>query len=207
MADVVVFYFIFIPLLRHEIAEFCLNWNAHRIRAQPDRANSVGGIPNRLFSSPPEGVQQCGKSPNIEKLSEMAEQFDLYGKLAHSIQSVPMHNLNDRRTSLTSPADEDAYLAEDARIWCENELSALDLPCRPASSDFIGIGADKTFYIPEYYKIFVAKARAHNKSQNGFTLLQPPVGGYNWQVSKHVAHAMSSSIDTANLVEGGNFYE
>ena len=94
VADVVVFYFVFMPLLRHEIAEFCHDWNSHRIRAQSDRANSIGGIPNRLFSSPPAGVEQCGKSPNLEKVNEMMEQFDLFGKvkIPHLVYNVENAN-------------------------------------------------------------------------------------------------------------------
>ena len=66
--DRVVFYFIFMPIIRHEINEFILTWNAHRIRTRPDLPNSVGGIPDRLYYRPQEGIENCGKRPDLDRL-------------------------------------------------------------------------------------------------------------------------------------------
>jgi hypothetical protein len=78
--DRVVFYFIFMPILRHEINEFVQTWNAHRIRTQPGRANSVAGIPDRLYYHPKEGIENCGKVPNLDRLQQHAAQFENFGK-------------------------------------------------------------------------------------------------------------------------------
>jgi hypothetical protein len=78
--DRVIFYFIFMPIIRHEIEEFVMTWNAHRIRTQRDRVNSVGGIPDRLYYHPKEGIENCGKIPNLERLGHHAQQFDNFGE-------------------------------------------------------------------------------------------------------------------------------
>jgi len=49
--DRVVFLFVFVPILRDEIATFVETWNEHRIRSQRNRANHVAGIPNELYTS------------------------------------------------------------------------------------------------------------------------------------------------------------
>ena len=77
--DRVVFYFIFMPIIRHEINEFVLTWNAHRIRTRPDLANCVGGIPDRLYYHPKEGIQNCGKIPNLDRLQQHATKFHNFG--------------------------------------------------------------------------------------------------------------------------------
>lgn len=79
--DRVVFYYIFMPILRHEIDEFVLTWNAHRIRTRSDLANSVGGIPNRLYYTPKDGIQNCGRIANKEELERHAREFSDFGKL------------------------------------------------------------------------------------------------------------------------------
>jgi hypothetical protein len=80
------------PLLRHECKEFVLTWNSHRIRSQTNRANSVAGIPDRLYFDPPNGIEQWGKTPNPAVLDHFDEIFGEYGKrLSHRcfIHSLP----------------------------------------------------------------------------------------------------------------------
>jgi hypothetical protein len=77
--DRVVFYFIFMPIIRHEINEFVLTWNAHRIRTRPDLPNSVGGIPDLLYYHPKEGLENCGKEPDLDRLRQHARQFETFG--------------------------------------------------------------------------------------------------------------------------------
>jgi hypothetical protein len=60
----IVFYFIFMPLIRYEINEFVLTWNAHRIRAQNGRSNSMAGIPDRLYFRPQTGIENMGRVPD-----------------------------------------------------------------------------------------------------------------------------------------------
>jgi hypothetical protein len=68
------------PLIRHEVNEFVQTWNAHRIRTQSGLANSVAGIPDRLYYHPKEGIENCGKIPNLDRLQQHAAQFGNFGK-------------------------------------------------------------------------------------------------------------------------------
>ena len=51
VADRVVFLFVFIPILRHEISRYVDTHNAHRIRKQKNRPNHIHGIPNELYKT------------------------------------------------------------------------------------------------------------------------------------------------------------
>ena len=79
MPERIVFYFIFMPLIRHEINEFVLTWNAHRIRAQNDRGNSVAGIPDRLYFRPPTGIENMGKVPDQGEIERQAAKLANFG--------------------------------------------------------------------------------------------------------------------------------
>jgi hypothetical protein len=52
-------------IIRHEIHEFVLTWNAHRIRTRPDLVNNVSGIPDRLYYRPNKGIENCGKISDL----------------------------------------------------------------------------------------------------------------------------------------------
>ena len=56
ISDRVIFYFIFISIIRHEINEFILTWNIYRIYTRPDLTNYISGIPDRLYYYPKEGI-------------------------------------------------------------------------------------------------------------------------------------------------------
>ena len=64
----IIFYFIFISFIRHEINEFVKTQNAHRIRIQSNLANSVGGVPDRLYYYPKEDIENYKKIPNLNRL-------------------------------------------------------------------------------------------------------------------------------------------
>ena len=75
----IVFYFIFMPLIRYEINEFVLTWNAHRIRAQNGRSNSVAGIPDRLYFRPQTGIENMGRVPDQGEMERQAGKFANFG--------------------------------------------------------------------------------------------------------------------------------
>jgi hypothetical protein len=73
------------PIIRHEIDEFVLTWNAHRIRTRPDLANCVGGIPDQLYYRPKDGIENCGRIPDLNRLQQHAQQFDNFGELLSTV--------------------------------------------------------------------------------------------------------------------------
>jgi hypothetical protein len=48
-ADVVVMLFVFMPLIREELAEFVKDKNKYPIRPQKNRAYHMAGVPNKLY--------------------------------------------------------------------------------------------------------------------------------------------------------------
>ena len=64
------------PILRHELASFVSTWNAHRIRAQPNRLHHVPGVPDELYRT----GQQHGFTLNDEVLSAIESTLPKYGK-------------------------------------------------------------------------------------------------------------------------------
>ncbi|OXV08381.1 hypothetical protein Egran_03852, partial [Elaphomyces granulatus] len=64
LEDCVVFLFVFVPILRDEIATFVETWNEHRIRSQRNSANHVAGIPNELYTS--DDTLRFGWTPNAQ---------------------------------------------------------------------------------------------------------------------------------------------
>jgi hypothetical protein len=76
LADQVVFLFLFMPILRDELNAFVSTWNAHRIRAQPNRSQHVAGVPNELYRT----GQQHGFVPDNEVLSALESALPEYGR-------------------------------------------------------------------------------------------------------------------------------
>lgn len=77
LEDRVVFLFVFVPILRREIATFVETWNEHRIRSQSGRPNHIAGRPNELYSNT--STSRCGWQPNPELLSELKEAVSGFG--------------------------------------------------------------------------------------------------------------------------------
>jgi hypothetical protein len=63
------------PILRDELVSFVSTWNAHRIRAQPNRSHHVPGVPDELYRT----GQQEGFIPDLEVLSALESQLPDYG--------------------------------------------------------------------------------------------------------------------------------
>jgi hypothetical protein len=66
-------------LIRHEINEFILTWNTHRIRAQNNRGNSIAGIPDRLYFRPQAGIKNMGRVPDQGEIERQAGKFANFG--------------------------------------------------------------------------------------------------------------------------------
>jgi hypothetical protein len=75
LADQVVFRYLFMPILRDELVSFVGTWNAHKIRAQPNRSHHVPGVPDELYRT----GQQEGFVPDLEVLSALESQLLDYG--------------------------------------------------------------------------------------------------------------------------------
>ena len=78
LEDRVVFLFVFVPILRDEIATFVEIWNEHRIRAQKDRPNHVAGIPNELYTD--DATPRYGWTPDAQFLSQLGEAVADFGR-------------------------------------------------------------------------------------------------------------------------------
>ena len=77
LEDRVVFLFVFVPILRREIATYVETWNEHRIRPQPGRPNHIAGRPNELYFDAT--TPRCGWQPNPELLSQLKEAVSGFG--------------------------------------------------------------------------------------------------------------------------------
>ena len=71
LEDRVVFLFVFVPILRQEIATYVDTWNEHRIRSQSGRPNHIAGRPNELYFDT--STPRYGWQPNPELLSQLKE--------------------------------------------------------------------------------------------------------------------------------------
>jgi hypothetical protein len=77
LEDRVVFLFVFVPILRREIATFVETWNEHRIRSQSGRPNHIAGRPNELYFDT--SASRYGWQPNPELLSQLKEAVSGFG--------------------------------------------------------------------------------------------------------------------------------
>ncbi|KAI1430451.1 hypothetical protein GGR50DRAFT_702102 [Xylaria sp. CBS 124048] len=59
--DRIALLFLFMPIIRNEIAQFVQMWNGHRIRKQRTRQHVVPGIPYQLYNmpNPAQGYIDC----------------------------------------------------------------------------------------------------------------------------------------------------
>lgn len=105
IADRIAFLAIYVPIIRHYLAEFVHTWNHHRIRKQPKRPYVNAGIPWLLYNHPERsggvesGFPTPQNSPTLEALNQ-----DLQG------------------------LDIDEYLPAETLRWCEDSLAAHGFP-------------------------------------------------------------------------------
>jgi len=196
------------PLIRHEVNEFVMTWNAHRIRPRKDLTNNVAGIPDRLYYHPKEGIENCGKTPNLDRLQQHAAQFNNFGKSIPSDIRRSFPPLSFSLCFLTTSVDKldvEAYLPDDTAIWCAEKLRSRGYSEAPRASDFIPTGPDKEMLIPQYYRHLITDAREHWKAGNQnpkLALLKVPQGGYGWVVSQRVIREIPDlAEDPRDIVE------
>ena len=79
LSDRVVFLFVFVPILRHELQRYVKTHNSHSIRPQKQRANHIPGIPDDLYLTSPE-AERCGFQPNQTLLSHLEEAVSYVGE-------------------------------------------------------------------------------------------------------------------------------
>ncbi len=70
--------FVFVPIIRSEIATYVETWNAHSIRPQKNRANHIPGIPNELYTDT--SLPRFGWIPNAELLQQLNDVVKDVGK-------------------------------------------------------------------------------------------------------------------------------
>jgi hypothetical protein len=75
----VVFLFVFVPILRHEINIYVETWNEHRIRPQLQRPNHVAGAgrPNELYFDP--SATRYGWKPDPGLLADLKQAVNDFG--------------------------------------------------------------------------------------------------------------------------------
>jgi hypothetical protein len=77
LADRIVFWFIFVPILRRELKAYSETHNEHSIRPQLARPNHKPGIPNALYF---DNHKRWGFLPDEELLSDLEEAVSDVGK-------------------------------------------------------------------------------------------------------------------------------
>jgi len=77
-SDRIVFFFVFVPILRRELQSYSEVHNEHRIRRQSARPNHKPGVPNDLYFDSP---KRWGFMPNEELLYGLEEAVKDVGKL------------------------------------------------------------------------------------------------------------------------------
>jgi hypothetical protein len=71
IADRIVFLFVFMPLIRKDLAEFVLDKNEYPIRPQKNRAYHVPGVPNNLYD-------QEHNQYGVEVIPEVLAEWEAY---------------------------------------------------------------------------------------------------------------------------------
>jgi len=176
LEDRVVFLFVFVPILRDEIATFVETWNEHRIRSQRNRPNHVAGIPNELYTS--DVAPRFGWTPDASLLLQLSETVKDF--------------------------DPDAYLSDDSLTWCKGALQALGHSGTPLAKEFFP--AIRHFLVPRWYRQLRIKAREHIESGDAPELLVAPKPdtAHEWQVRQQVMAEMRNEVDTFGLIEAGD---
>jgi hypothetical protein len=172
--DRIVLQFVFMPILRREVAAFMETHNALRIRPQHDLGHHISGVPNDLYVN----VESCGYDPDP----------DLLHRLSQSVNSY----------------DLDAYLSEETLAWCLQALAQLTDGEPKASDFIVirpGASPSRFFSIPQWYPQLLAKARQQVSSGEApiLALAPKPVGGYGWDARPIVVDTIAQEIDTFGL--------
>jgi hypothetical protein len=79
LSDRVVFLFVFVPILRHELHSYVKTHNNHTIRPQLARANHIPGKPDELYEDT-SIYRRWSFTPNEELLSQLEEAVSYIGK-------------------------------------------------------------------------------------------------------------------------------
>ena len=132
LSDRIVLLFVFMPILRREIAAFVKTHNALPIRPQHDLSHHISGVPNDLYAN----AESCGYDPDPDLLHRLSQSVDSY--------------------------DLDAYLSEETMAWCSQALSQLTDSEPKASDFIVvrpGASPSRFFSIPQWYPQLLAKAQ------------------------------------------------
>jgi hypothetical protein len=81
VADQVVILFLLMPIIRHQVETYVLDWNAHTIRKQRDKPHIISGVPNTIYAYPEEGVHQYGEQPHqatFDQICQVVEDQSMY---------------------------------------------------------------------------------------------------------------------------------
>lgn len=78
--DKIAVLFIYIPIIRAEIASFVVYWDNHKIRKHRQKENHVPGAPDRLYYEAPQ-EQQYAQFFDAELVGELQSKFSLFGNM------------------------------------------------------------------------------------------------------------------------------
>ena len=82
------------PILREELTAFVRTWNAHRIRAQPNRSHHVSSVPDELYRT----GQQEGFVPDRQVLLALKAQLPNYGNNIEAVKGLDLTNASQDST-------------------------------------------------------------------------------------------------------------
>jgi hypothetical protein len=141
------------PIVRKQVYDFVRLWNAHKIRPQKQRVNSVIGKPYMLYNHPGPGVSNWGVSYNEENYHSIKEQV--------------------------SDWNIDAYLPPATHLWCEDFLRGIGFE---HSRVRLHTETERERPLLHIYCLLRAAIHDHilNRRQPELSLLERPVGAYSW---------------------------
>ena len=149
IADRIIFLFLFMPILREELATFVSTHNAHPIRLQRSREKHVPGEPNELYR----GGEQNGFTADREVLAYWDSTITQFGKLTIKNFSI----------LIADWPDPDAYLTIETMQWCTQTLASFGILERPRASAFL---QQQREIVPDWYAPFLIRCRTHVAAGN-----------------------------------------
>jgi hypothetical protein len=202
MADRIAHHAVYIPILRKEIFRYMENWNAHCIRKQRNRPNSVSGVPTLLYYWPEDSASKFGTAPDAETLKSLQRDLEVFGKCdsKHAI-------FNSDRTYI----DPNEYLPSATLQWCMNSLLQGGFDVDSLTQERILPTGERAHFAA--YKMLREELKHHINNQAEPTLGETvrPTGGMNWNPqsgllnrdlvpSATVATAMAAGVEEMDIV-------
>lgn len=191
LSDRIAFLYIYIPIIREEIAAFVALWNDHTIRKQPERPYTVHGIPSKLYNYPEDAEDgqepgvQCGVPVNLEDIQDTIRELEGFSK--HCTLTVIV-------VRLTSTADLDEFLPAETLAFCDSFLQSCDFVLPITGQQFEATDGRKV-HLDAYLSLRDC-LRAHILSGVEPILGESPkpyAGPHGWQASDGLRRAFAEA--------------